>query len=410
MKKLKLGLACMAIITATSCSSDDSGVVGPSTSDNQYTKIELSQGESQVAEAGYEFAWNLFGKLNGANPGKNVCVSPLSANIALTMLLNGADGETLEEIVNALGLEGMSVEEINENSKFLTAELINRDKNCILNVANSLWVDEKMSVKNEYKSILSDYFEASTQNTTRETFAGDVNAWCRKQTHGLISDLVQPGEAYDWALLNAVYYRNAWHEDVKFKSIGEKEFFNSDGSRSLTAFMQGKIPCFYGETASARHAHIPFGNGAYRMSISLPNDGASLQMCIEELKNREAFYRLKGTNMELTMPKFEFKYDCLLNDVLKSLGIIRSFDTQLAQFPHISDRYDEGMHPSVSSVKQGCSIKVDEKGAVAASVTITGMTGSSLGSAPMVVDRPFIFTIYEQSTGCILFAGKIEIL
>ncbi|UKI36694.1 MAG: hypothetical protein L6V93_23150 [Clostridiales bacterium] len=43
--------------------------------------------------------------------------SPLSIKLALGLLLNGADGETKDEIVNALGISG--VDSFNEYNKRL---------------------------------------------------------------------------------------------------------------------------------------------------------------------------------------------------------------------------------------------------------------------------------------------------
>jgi len=411
MKRFKFALACMVAVAAVGCSSDEPDLnkkedpqIVP---DAPYVKIQMSKGETEVANAGYSFAWNLFDKVNTEKAGENVCLSPTSANIALTMLLNGAENETLKEIINVLGLDGMSVDEINKNSQFLVSKLIDRDKNCKLHVANSLWIDEKMPIKDAYKATLADYFAATTQNTNTTNFAKDVNAWCSKQTKGLISDLVKSGESYDWALLNAIYFQNIWSKSVKFESAGQKEFKNFNGARVMTTFMRGEIPCHYGKTTSARHAHIDFGNGAYRMSVTLPNEGASIEQCIAELKDHEAFSDVIYTDIDLTMPKFEFKVEYELNGALASMGINKAFRVKDAQFPYISD-----IPTFVKMVKQACSIKVDEKGATAAAVTIIGGCTSAeptpLRPEPMVVDRPFIFTIYEQSTGCILFIGKIE--
>ena len=50
-------------------------------------------------------------------------VSPLSASFALSMLANGADGETLQELTDALGFSGYSMEEVNAYYKKLMEEL-----------------------------------------------------------------------------------------------------------------------------------------------------------------------------------------------------------------------------------------------------------------------------------------------
>lgn len=408
MKDLFLSFAILGAIGLTSCSSEEpAGKSDDNASDNTYERISLSRGEAQVAKVGYDFAWNLFDKANAETPGQNLCFSPTSANIALTMLLNGADGETYSEIAKVLGLEGMNLEEINENSQFLAAELLDRDKNCKLSCANSIWINKTMPVKEAYKSTLSKYFSAKAENTDAVSFANDVNSWCSERTSGLIPKIVDSGTSYDWALLNAIYYQNIWSRSVKFESCGDKDFNNSDGSASTAPFMKGnEIKCNYSESALARHAHVPFGNHAYYMSITVPNEGVAIDQCIEELKNRDAFNNNEQAELTLTMPKFEMKGDYEANDALKALGIERAFDRLSADFSGISD-----LGTFVDVVKQSYYFKVDEKGATAATATIVGglVTASPVANPkPMVVDRPFIFTVYEASTNCILFVGKVE--
>lgn len=411
MKDIKFALAGAFVLGMMSCSSDEPGTGEDKGKDvpNPYVKIEMSRGEARVAESGYGFAWNLFGKANVERPGENLCLSPLSANIALTMLLNGAEGSTLDEITNVLGLTGMSVGEINENSQFLVKEVMTRDNGCTLSSANSLWISGDFSVKESFKLTLKNYYRATASNTTKSNFSKDVNAWCNEHTNGLIPKLMNDGESYDWALLNALYYENIWAKGIKFESVGNKEFTNFDGTKSKPSFMKAQdIMCRYTETQYGRHAHVPFGNYAYYMSITLPNEEVNLEQCIDELQgNIDNFRGAWDAEVTITMPKFEINTNYELDYALKALGMKKAFEAT-AQFPYISD-----VNTFVKKVKQSSYVKVDEKGAKASVVTSIGGWSTSVNNPhpePMVVDRPFIFTIYESSTNCILFVGKIEML
>ena len=403
MRKLEFAMSLLLAFGAVGCSSDEPGGNGV---DDERQPIILSRGEMQVAHAGYDFAWNLFEKLDAEKAGENLCLSPVSANIALTMLLNGADGQTRDEIVDVLGLDGMTVEEINTNSRFLATKLTGCDKKATEHIANSLWIDEQMPVKEAYKAAMAANFDAMVANTNAGNFASDVNSWCSKHTGGMISELVKPGQSHSWALLNAFYFKNVWAKDVKFKPAGVKPFNDFDGSRSDADFMAGDIKCQYNETELAKYAHVSFGNGAYAMAIVLPDEGVSLQQCISELKDGETFAERYAVDLNLTMPKFEVAGEYSLADALQALGMNQAFSANDADFPNISE-----IPTYVNILKQGCRFKIDEKGVTAAAVTIVGGTLAApptFHPGPMVVDRPFVYAIYETSTGCILFAGKIE--
>jgi serpin B len=55
-------------------------------------------------------------------------------------------------------------------------------------------------------------------------------------------------------------------------------------------------------------------------------------------------------------------------------------------------------------------LEVNEKGAEAAAVTAVAMKARkrATNNFTMRVDRPFLFTIHEQTTGLILFIGHFE--
>ena len=89
-----------------------------------------------------------------------------------------------------------------------------------------------------------------------------------------------------------------------------------------------------------------------------------------------------------------------------SMGIKKAFHETAAEFPNMiveGDMY-------INHAMQATRFKVDELGAEASTATSVG--GGDLATAPpvkrkLVVDRPFIFCVKEQSTETILFAGKM---
>lgn len=407
MKFRNLLYGCAFVVSVASCSDDPSNA----SDNNGRLPITLSKSESEVVYAGNEFAWNLIDVANSEFAGKNICMSPTSASITLTMLLNAANGDTRSEIIDALGLKGMSVDDINENSRFLVNKLQSRDRGCTLYSANSVWMDESLPLKSEYQLTLADYFNATAQNTNCANFVKDVNAWCSEKTKGLIPNFLNDSEKCDWALINAMYFQCKWNSSVGFEDAGPSDFTNYDGSRNQVPFMSTKDAfCRYSQGDLSKTAHIPFGNGAYVMSVTLPNEGVSIEECIGEIKEDiEAFYNAASVYMEITMPKFKIDHEYDMVDALKVLGIRMAFDQDVADLTNASE-----MRSYVEIFKQKCNFEVDEEGATAVAVSVSGEGyGSYVPETqpkPMVVNRPFLFTIYEYSTHCTLFAGKIESL
>ena len=104
-----LGMSAL-ILLGTACNSDDDGIDND-ISNNPYKKIELTRTEQEMVGANNDFAFNFFNQLSSLEGEKNMMVSPLSLAQALSMLANGADGNTKTELMNVLGFGAYSVEE-----------------------------------------------------------------------------------------------------------------------------------------------------------------------------------------------------------------------------------------------------------------------------------------------------------
>ena len=106
-----------------SCSSSDE-IQEPSTEENpkEETKeevkikaradIELTEVETQLAHQSADFSIRLLQAAEKTEDNKKqIVLSPLSASYALSMVSNGAGGDTQQELLEALGFDGFSVED-----------------------------------------------------------------------------------------------------------------------------------------------------------------------------------------------------------------------------------------------------------------------------------------------------------
>ncbi len=87
----------------------------------------LSVAEDNLIETDNRFAFRLFREINQFEGDKNIFVSPLSAAMALGMTYNGAAGSTQQAMQTALGLQGMSLEEVNQSYRDFIDLLRNLD-------------------------------------------------------------------------------------------------------------------------------------------------------------------------------------------------------------------------------------------------------------------------------------------
>src|SRR5690606_39869975 len=113
----------------------------------QEKELNLDQNDKALIAANNRFTLNLFGEVHKEYDNKeNILLSPYSANVALSVVNNGADGETLKAIASALGYQSLSQEEVNTSHQKLIEGVPQVSTKNVLKIANSIWVNGQFDI------------------------------------------------------------------------------------------------------------------------------------------------------------------------------------------------------------------------------------------------------------------------
>ena len=414
-----LSAALLALTFAmTSCNSDEDG--GSMNASN----ISLDPLETEVNEVSNMFAGRLLNAASAQAPDENQAFSPLSIQMALSMLANGADGDTYTELVSGLGFGGMNIESVNSYNEKLVKVLPTADKEVDLAIANSLWTGDAYPVYDEFISSCAKAFNANIgkvdfmdEKGTLET----VNNWIADNTRGKITkvldELIDPADEV-FILANALYFKGTWTEKFNTANTRPASFINYDNSESKVEMMHGgKATHTYLDNKRFTCLSMPYGNGSFSFDILYPscnNELLKKQQSVPDATINDAEEWLKSNTIlapseikdeaTINMPKFSISSKFLANAILAKMGITKIFDTDNANLSKICDA-----NCIVSQVVHGCNIAVDESGAeAAASTVVEGFVDmAQTAPIPFTIDHPFIYMIRENSTGAILFIGKM---
>src|ERR1700730_14168859 len=96
-----------------------------------------------VAAADNAFGFRLLKAVQKTSPSGNIVLSPVGAALDLSMALNGAEGQTRQEMLVALSISGSDLGAINTANAQLIKVIRTPAKNVTLAVADSLWVDSR---------------------------------------------------------------------------------------------------------------------------------------------------------------------------------------------------------------------------------------------------------------------------
>ena len=374
----------------------------------------LSTAESAIIDAGNAFAFDLVREATRQLPAdSNAFLSPLSASMALGMALNGANGETFAGMQRALRLDGMSEADINQGYRDLITLLTGLDSRTEMVIANSMWGHSGFTMEPAFIDAGKSFFDAEVQTVdfADPSAVSTINDWVSGKTNGKIPRLLdQIASEEVLFLINAIYFKGKWRDAFEAKDTQDGPFQGADGRVRTARLMSQTDSLRYQETSEFQAVELLYGNGAFAMTVLLPQAGrtpADLLANLNPSTWRELAGRFVELEMQLTLPRFTLEYGRKLNDDLKALGMGIAFDSELADFYRIADVRPERLY--LTRVEQKTFVDVNEEGTEAAAATNAGIGATSAPPA-MRVDRPFVFAIHERLSGTVLFLGIMNVV
>lgn len=371
-------------------------------------------GAADPAAAVNQLGGRLLGPLGAEDPQGNLVYSPFSASVALTMAMAGADGETLTQMEELLGVSG-------EDSHAALAALVSAvtgEGAGTLNVANSLWAQDGMNIEAAFDDILRDFYDSELMVTD---FGADpaaardaVNAWVAEHTADRIPELLGEdavSELTRFILVNAIYLNAEWSHPFEVNATWTDDFVTAAGDTVEVEMMHQTLHAEYSEASDFQAVTLPYSEG-FEMVVVVPDEG-TLDQFEQQLVDADGdldtvLGATTSPEVELSLPKWDIETATSLSDVLQALGMTDAFDPDLADFTGITT--DEPI--VVDNVIHQADITVTEEGTEAAAATAVEMDA---GAAPnedepvvVEVDQPFFFAIRSADTGTILFQGHVN--
>lgn len=388
-------------LTLTACSKN----VPHSSKDNVAEKISAS-----VVDGNSRFAFNIFKELSSEDSNESIFISPISISTALAMTYNGADSTTREAMGNTLGFKGIDIAIVNQSYNNLINHLESIDKKIEMNIGNSIWIREGKNIKEDFLTANRENFKAEIQalDFSKEASVDGINKWISDATKGKIDKMIEaPIDPMVFMyLINAIYFKGEWSTQFDSKNTFEHSFKPLDGIEQSVRMMSRKGKVQYLKVDDYTAVRLPYGNGNTSMYCLLPNEDININTFIENMnikKWKDVCANISEVdNVVLQIPKFKLEYGIKnLNNNLISLGMEEAFSNR-ADFSGI------GEDLKISRVLHRAVIEVNEKGSEAAAATVVEVVPTSaMEPITFALDRPFMFIIADDTSGTILFMGKL---
>jgi proteinase inhibitor I4 serpin len=357
--------------------------------------------DDEFKAAASSFATEIF--KDNYSKGKTTLVSPLSVLTALALVQNGAQGDTLAQLEQALG--GLDCDTLNAYMRAYCDFLTESDE---LKIANSVWTDSSAKAKRAFLQKAVDSYSAQLFSAplSDPKTVESINSWVKKNTDGMIPKIIEKADRYAvMMLVNAIAFDAKWETPYKRSDIEKLEFTSYSGSKKKTDFMCS-TENIYLKDGGAVGFMKPYKNGRFAFAALLPDENTGIDDYVASLsgdKLMKIFSSAKrGNEVNVKMPKFKAEYSTQLIDTLKKMGVKDAFDNKTADFSSLVENRDA----YIATVVHKTFIEVDENGTRAAASTLVGADTMSLMEPYSVcLNRPFVYMIVDTETNLPLFIG-----
>lgn len=261
--------------------------------------------------------------------------------------------------------------------------------------------------KNYYEAGFKEVDFIKNTEPTRQT----INQWIEEKTKDKIKELIKPGRLTTLTrlvLTNAIYFKGRWMSQFKKESTRPESFELISGDKAEVPMMNQAKEFNYSENETLQILEMPYEGDKLSMVVLLPKEKKGIKG-LENLLNAENLKNwistLRQQEVIVWLPRFKMTSEFIMNEALKSLGMVDAFDMKLADF--------SGMTPDpvlyISEVIHKAFVDVNEEGTEAAAATAV-ITREAAMPEPKPVfraNRPFIFIIRDKSSDSILFIGRV---
>ncbi|MBD3219429.1 MAG: hypothetical protein GF310_14250 [candidate division Zixibacteria bacterium] len=367
-------------------------------------KISFTEDELEQIDAVNCFGFKFFRTFCKLDTADNIVVSPLSMHYALGMTSNFfSSGEIGDSIRRVACTQGTELSGGNKSYKGLSKKLPEFDNNVTIEISNSTWMEPQVSLPATAEKALSEDFNCDMikANFQDPSTRIRINEYVSNKTHGKIKNAIDqpiPISAFMY-FINTIYFNAKWTQPFEpgYSMTGR---FNVSDEEIIDCEMMNQENIYnYFMEENFRGIEIPYGNGQFSLYVfvpSYPNDLKNLTQHFNSDSLSAWISKMQTDSIELYLPKLKVLFGRDVKDVLSALGMSKAFDMGLGVY--------------IGQVLHKNYFQMDEKGTIAAAFSSVRFDYvlMPVQTPKFYVDRPFLFVIRENSTGAILFIGKIK--
>lgn len=344
---------------------------------------------------------------------ENGAYSPVNVYLAMAMLAETTGGNSRQQILNLFGVD--SIEQLRTQVHHLWNAHFCNDGQTTLLLANSLWLDDAFTFRQETVDRLAGNYYASIFGGDLGTAASNaqLQAWLNAMTGGLLEEQtknVKLNPEAVFALASTIYFKAGWLNEFPKEQTNDAVFYGPDGEMTVP-FMHSSQEGIYYQGTNFGAVSLAL-TGQNHMWIILPHEGVT----VDDVMAGEEYLAMTldpggwpnqtRCVLNISLPKFDVTKQSDLIKGMKNLGVSDIFYPGISDF---SPMFAGNDRLYVSQINHAARVVIDEEGVIAAAFTVIEVYTESVGPSfeiDFTADRPFLFIVSSRDH-LPMFAGVV---
>ncbi len=393
----------MLVASMAGCSDDNVGTddvdLKPIT--QEFYKVQ----QTEFAQKSNKFANKLLAVFSSQSglENENVCVAPMSMQYMLSMAANGTRDALQEEMVGAMGFD--NIDHLNAENLALLNKLSQDDQYVKAVLSNSIWIYNRMPFQTDFRNTMQQYYKAKMAEVDFDKNATavkqQIDQWASENTDNLIKSVPIDVKNKHLVLANANCFKAKWACPFDPTKTVEKTFYNKDNSTSNVKTMLVEDAFMRYADDSLQMVELPYGKGYYSMMLVMPKYTECMDSIAENADWWGWHEKMRWGGTEVSLPRFAVS--SAWNNVLDMMEDLGMPHVKGGSFSNIGGIALMEFNQMIHNV----ALQVDENGTKAAAVSAGNATDTATRIEKLAFNHPFIFAVRENTTGAILFMGKV---
>lgn len=249
---------------------------------------------------------------------------------ALTLLSQGTNGNTLNELTRALHLNHDKTTIRNQFFEY-SKILQNGVGASTFSIANKIYVQNGYSINRNFSSVAASMFQSGIESVdfvNKGDATRKINNFVEDQTNKKITDLIKPDMLSSDSrliLVNAIYFNGAWEKPFNPNHTTKGDFYINETEKVSVDFMHIERDFRFNflRDLNASVLEMNYRDSNFSMVIILPNSRTGLSKLEKTMKNLNLATivdKLFDDEVDVDLPKFKVESEINLNDVLKNVS------------------------------------------------------------------------------------------